>query len=166
MRKPAWLAGEILPNSSDSIGVEDCIRTENGESIDLALGPVRSRDADLACGIWTPQRTLAWPGRSEGKKCSRLVWAALNTPSLTTTPRFPPGALIDGIFGMPIPTVTGRNHRIWVTRDLQNWTLQATLTGDGTEQLFEFDETTVPAGPLHSDTHPSSYFFRVEILIP
>ena len=78
----------------------------------------------------------------------------------------PQGTLTDGIFAMPIQTVAGRNYRIWVTRDLQNWTLQATLTGDGTEQLFEFDETTVPAGPLHSDTHPSSYFFRVEILIP
>jgi hypothetical protein len=78
----------------------------------------------------------------------------------------PQGSLTDGIFNMPIQTVAGRNYEIWVSRDLEGWTLQATLTGDGTEQPFEFDETAVPSGPLHSDTHPSSYFFRVQILIP
>jgi hypothetical protein len=44
--------------------------------------------------------------------------------------------------------------------------LQSTLTGDNAEQLFSFDETTIASGPLHSDSHPSNYFFRVEILIP
>ena len=78
----------------------------------------------------------------------------------------PQGSLTHGIFGMPIQTVVGRDYKVWVTRDLQSWTLQCTLTGDDTEQLFEFDETTVTAGPLHSDIHPSNYFFRVEILIP
>ena len=78
----------------------------------------------------------------------------------------PQGNFTEGIFNMPILTTTGRNYQIWVSRDLENWTLQTTLTGDNTEQVFEFDETTVPPGPLHSDTHPSNYFFRVQILIP
>ena len=46
------------------------------------------------------------------------------------------------------------------------WTMQSSLTGDGTEQPFEFDETTITSGPLHSATYPSSFFFRVQILIP
>ncbi len=78
----------------------------------------------------------------------------------------PQGSVTDGIFNMPLQTVTGRDYQIWVSRDLENWSLQTTLTGDDTEQAFEFDETTVPPGPLHSDTHPSNYFFRVQILIP
>jgi hypothetical protein len=78
----------------------------------------------------------------------------------------PQGTLTNGIFHMPIQTVAGRNYKIWVTRDLKSWTLQSTLTGDNAEQLFSFDETTIASGPLHSDSHPSNYFFRVEILIP
>jgi len=78
----------------------------------------------------------------------------------------PQGSLSAGVFHLPIQTLAGRNYQIWVTRDLNTWTLQSTLSGDGTQQLFAFDETTVPAGPLHSDTHPSTYFFRVQILIP
>ena len=31
------------------------------------------------------------------------------------------------------------------------------------QKVFNFDETTMPEGPLHSATHPSSYFFRVKI---
>ncbi len=67
---------------------------------------------------------------------------------------------------MPIQTVAGRNYEIWASRDLKSWTLQATLTGDGSQQSFDFDETRIPTGPLHSDTHPSNFFFRVQILIP
>ena len=78
----------------------------------------------------------------------------------------PQGSFTDGIFNMPLQTVTGRHYQVWVSRDLEGWTLQTTLTGDDTEQTFEFDENTVPPGPLHSDTHPSNYFFRVQILIP
>jgi hypothetical protein len=78
----------------------------------------------------------------------------------------PQGTLIGGGYHLAIPTVNGRNYQIWITRDLKNWTLQSTLTGNNTEQLFVFDETTIHSGPLHSDTHPSTYFFRVQILIP
>jgi len=78
----------------------------------------------------------------------------------------PQGTLANGVFHMPVQTVSGRNYQIWVSRDMNNWTLQSTLTGDNTSQLFSFDETTIASGPLHSPTHPSSYFFRVQILIP
>ncbi len=78
----------------------------------------------------------------------------------------PQGSFTAGIFHMPIQTVAGRNYEIWASRDLKSWTLQATLTGDGSQQPFDFDETRIPTGPLHSDTHPSNFFFRVQILIP
>ena len=78
----------------------------------------------------------------------------------------PQGSYTAGIFHMPILTASGRNYQIWVSRDLTTWTLQTTLIGDGSQQPFDFDETKVPSGPLHSDIHPSNYFFRVQILIP
>jgi hypothetical protein len=75
--------------------------------------------------------------------------------------------LLDGsIYTMPIQTVQGRNYKVWVTKDLSSWTLQQTYSGDGTQKVFSFDPTTISAGPLHSLTHPSSYFFRVEVILP
>lgn len=78
----------------------------------------------------------------------------------------PQGSYANGIFSMPVATVVGRNYQIWISRDLQNWALQTTLTGNKAQQLFTFDETTILSGPLHSPTHPSNYFFRVQILTP
>lgn len=76
------------------------------------------------------------------------------------------GTLTNGIFTMPIQTVTGRNYQIWVTRDLTNWVQQTTYVGDDTQKVFTFDETTILSGPLYSPTHTSRYFFRVTIVIP
>jgi beta-xylosidase len=67
---------------------------------------------------------------------------------------------------MPIQTVSGRSYQIWVSRDLREWTLQSTLSGNNSEQLFRFDETAIVSGPLHSPVHPSNYFFRVQIVMP
>jgi hypothetical protein len=78
----------------------------------------------------------------------------------------PQGTYADGLFRMPIPTISDRSYRIWGSRDLQNWTLHSTLIGNGAVQLFQFDETSVTAGPLQSDGKPSSCFFRIQILIP
>jgi hypothetical protein len=78
----------------------------------------------------------------------------------------PQGTYSGGIFQMPIQTVAGRSYQVWVSRDLQEWTLQSTLTGNNSEQLFQFGETTIASGPLHSPVHPSNFFFRVQILMP
>jgi hypothetical protein len=78
----------------------------------------------------------------------------------------PQGSYAEGIFRMPLNTISGRSYRIWVSRDLSEWMLQTTLTGDNAVQIFEFDETTVTSGPLANPVHPSKYFFRVEILMP
>lgn len=95
-----------------------------------------------------------------------LEYLAGTNPKNAASVFRPQGSYSGGVFQMPVPSVSGRNYQIWVTRDLQNWTLQTTLTGNDTEQLFQFDETTVTSGPLHSPVHPSHYFFRVQILIP
>ncbi len=78
----------------------------------------------------------------------------------------PLGTYTGGRFLLPILTITGRNYHVWATRNLTDWVLQTKLTGDGTEQIFEFDETTILSGPLHSTKHPSRYYFRVQIIIP
>jgi hypothetical protein len=95
-----------------------------------------------------------------------LEYLAGTNPNSASSVFRPQGAYLSGLFQMPVPTVSGRNYQIWASRDLQSWTLQSTLTGDDTAQIFEFNETTITSGPLHSSSHPSNYFFRVQILIP
>lgn len=95
-----------------------------------------------------------------------LEYLAGTNPNSASSVFRPQGAYGDSLFQMPVPTVSGRNYQIWASRDLQSWTLQSTLIGDDTAQLFEFDETTITSGPLHSSSHPSNYFFRIQILIP
>jgi hypothetical protein len=97
---------------------------------------------------------------------NRMEYLAGTDPTDPTCVFRPQGSYANGIFRMPLQTITGRSYQIWVTRDLKTWTLHATLTGDGNQQVFQFDETSVPPGPLHSDTHPSRYFFRIQILMP
>ncbi len=97
---------------------------------------------------------------------NRMEYLAGTHPNNAASVFRPQGIYQNGVFRLPVSTVAGRNYRVWVTRDLKAWTLDATLTGNNAVQQYQFDETAVPSGPLHSDHHPSAYFFRVEILIP
>jgi hypothetical protein len=78
----------------------------------------------------------------------------------------PAGSMNGSVFTLPIPTVAGRNYKVWATRDLYSWHLRQTLTGDGTVKNFTFDESTITSGPLHASGKSAKCFFRVEILIP
>jgi hypothetical protein len=78
----------------------------------------------------------------------------------------PEGTHNGTVFTMPMETVAGRTYKVYASRNLADWHLQETIVGDGTTKTFSFDEMTVTSGPLHSPTHPSSYFFRVEISLP
>ena len=95
-----------------------------------------------------------------------MEYLAGTDPNSASSVLRPQGSYVSGVFKMPIPTVSGRNYEIWVSRDLQNWTRQSVLSGDNTVKVFEFDETTITSGPLYSNRHPSTYFFRIQILIP
>ncbi len=97
---------------------------------------------------------------------NRMEFLAGTDPNDPTCAFRPQGSLAAGIFHLPIRTVPGRNYQVWATRDLQNWTQQTTLVGDGTVKTFTFDETAITSGPLYSPTHPSAYFFRIQILLP
>ena len=95
-----------------------------------------------------------------------MEYLAGTDPNSASSVVRPQGSYAAGIFHMPIQTASGRYYQIWVSRDMKASTLQTTLTSDGTQQPFDFDEARVPSGPLHSGTHSSNYFFHVAILIP
>lgn len=104
---------------------------------------------------------------SDGDGTSNLMEYLAGTNPSDRSSKFQPTGTLDGLtYTMPIQTVQGRTYKVWVTKDLSTWTLHQTYSGDGTQKVFSFDPTTISAGPLHSLTHPSSYFFRVEVVLP
>ena len=96
---------------------------------------------------------------------NRFEYIAGTNPIVRSSVFEPKGAWSAGIYTLPIQSVTGREYKVYATRDLKTWVLQESYEGDGTEKQFTFDETTVPTGPLHSPTHPSTYYFRVEVVL-
>ena len=96
---------------------------------------------------------------------NRFEYIAGTNPTLKSSVFGPRGTWSSGIYTLPIASVAGRLYKVYATRDLKTWVLQKSYEGDGAEKQFTFDETTVPAGPLHSPTHPSTYYFRVEVVL-
>ena len=103
-------------------------------------------------------------GDSDGDGDSNLMEFLAGTDPKNTESHFKQEGSHDGsIHAIPIQTIPCRKYEVFASRDLTNWYLQETYTGDGTQKVFNFDETSLPAGPLLSDTHPSKYFFRIKI---
>lgn len=114
-----------------------------------------------------PGQTTNPQADSDGDGTSNLMEYLAGTNPTDRSSKFQPAGALNGLtYNMPIQTVQGRTYKVWVTKDLSSWTLHQTYLGDGTQKVFSFDPTTISAGPLHSLTHPSSYFFRVEIVLP
>ncbi len=97
---------------------------------------------------------------------NRMEYIAGTLPISRSSVFRPVGSHNGTVFTMPMATVAGRTYKVYATRNLTDWHLQQTIVGDGTTKTFSFDEMTVLSGPLHSPSHPSSYFFRVEISLP
>ena len=104
---------------------------------------------------------------SDGDGASNLLEYLAGTNPTNPSSRFQTTGAISGTsYSLPIQTSSGRTYQVWVSKDLANWQLQQTYTGDGTQKVFTFDETTITSGPLFSAKHPSRYFFRVQIIVP
>lgn len=97
---------------------------------------------------------------------NRMEYIVGTDPSSRASVFKPGGSFASGLYTLPIPTLIGRTYKVYATRDLTNWHLQQTFTGNGTTQTFTFDEKTMPSGPLHASTHPSTFFFRIEVTLP
>lgn len=147
----------------------DAVRSFEFDETAIASGPLYSNRHPsqyfFKIQITLPDPDPAVDSDQDGSS-DQMEYLAGTDPYSAASVFRPQGTYADGLFRMSIPTISDRNYLIWASRDLQNWTLHRTLNGDDTVQLFQFDETSITAGPLQTDGKPSSYFFRIQILIP
>lgn len=117
--------------------------------------------------LYFPGQSVNPQADSDGDGTSNLLEYLAGTNPTDRASHFRAvGAISGTTYTLPIQTITGRSYKVWVSKDLTNWQLQQAYIGDGTQKVFSFDETTITSGPLFSATHPSNYFFRVEIILP
>ena len=78
----------------------------------------------------------------------------------------PAGTFEDALYRMPVPTVSGRSYRVFVTTDLRNWTFWEEFEGDGQTRQFTFNPDQIPnPPPANLEPNSSLYLFRIEIQI-
>lgn len=97
---------------------------------------------------------------------NRMEYIAGTNPRSASSVFMPKGNYAEGIFSMPLQTVSGRTYKVYATNDLKTWHLQQIFIGDGSAKMFTFDESLITSGPLSASSRPSRYFFRVEVSLP
>jgi len=96
-------------------------------------------------------------GDTDGDGISNLIEYLAGTDPRSAASVFRPTSHASGgNLVLTVPTVSGRNYRVWGTANLQGaWTQHDTISGDGStvEWLYELSQSP-------------KYFLRIEILIP
>lgn len=78
----------------------------------------------------------------------------------------PAGTFEDPLYRMPIPTISGRSYRVFITTDLRNWTFWEKFEGNDAIQQFTFNPDQIPnPPPANLEPDSSLYLFRIEIQI-
>jgi hypothetical protein len=94
---------------------------------------------------------------ADGDGTSNLMEYLAATDPRSGTSVFRPSSRVEsGKLILTVPTVSGRNYRVWGTSNLQGtWTTHDTISGDGStvEWLYELSQSP-------------KYFLKIEILIP
>jgi len=94
---------------------------------------------------------------ADGDGTSNLMEYLAGTDPRSGTSVFRPTSRVEsGKLILTVPTVSGRNYRVWGTANLQTtWTAQDTISGDGSTIAWEYLLSQSPR-----------YFLKIEILIP
>jgi hypothetical protein len=94
---------------------------------------------------------------ADGDGTTNLMEYLVGTDPRSGTSVFRPTSRVEsGKLILTVPTVSGRNYRVWGTANLQTaWTSHDTISGDGSIISWEYLMSQSPR-----------YFLRIEILIP
>jgi hypothetical protein len=113
-----------------------------------------------------PDQSVSANDDADGDGTSNLMeYLAGTDPTDSSSVFRSPPSMSGSTFALPIQTTPGRIYQVWVSKDLKNWNLQETYTGDGTQKIFSFNHTTIVSGPLFPPVNPSNYFFRIGISV-
>ncbi|MBT8036930.1 MAG: hypothetical protein KJO21_05240 [Verrucomicrobiae bacterium] len=104
-------------------------------------------------------------GDPDGDCNTNLMEFLAGTDPNDITSRFNPRGNHDGAdYAFPVQTIVNRSYKVYVSKNLEDWYIQQTINGDGTQHIFSFDPSTLAAeSPLYGSP---KFFFRVEISIP
>ncbi|GEM_PF-2940751 len=70
----------------------------------------------------------------------------------------------EDIITIRVKTVMGRIYRLWVSDDLENWSIWGTTDGTGGMSNFSFDKTSVAALSLFGTSELPNCFFMAELI--
>ena len=84
-----------------------------------------------------------------------------NTPSFVLITAF---AVEGDVITISVNTVMGRIYRLWVSDDLENWSIWGNTNGTGGTSNFSFDKTSPAALSLFGTSELPKCFFMVELI--
>ena len=118
-------------------------------------------DGDGLLDAWETQHFgamgAAGNADADGDGTTNLMEYLAGTDPRSATSVFRPTSRVEsGKLILTVPTVSGRNYRVWGTANLQGtWAQHDTITGDGSTVEW-----------LYALSQSPKYFLRIEILIP
>ena len=83
------------------------------------------------------------------------------TPSFVLITAF---AVEEDVITISVNTVMGRIYRLWVSDDLENWSIWGNTNGTGGTSNFSFDKTSPAALSLFGTSELPKCFFMVELI--
>lgn len=126
-----------------------------------ALDPAADSDSDGLPDSWETQHFgnlgSSAVTDSDGDGTTNLMeYLAGTNPNSAASVFRPTSHTSGGNLVLAVPTVSGRNYRVWGTANLQGtWTAHDTIAGDGSTVEWTY-----------ALSQSSKYFLRIEILIP
>ena len=70
----------------------------------------------------------------------------------------------EDVITISVKTVIGRIHRLWVSDDLENWSIWGTTDGTGGTSNFSFDKTSTAALSIFGTSELPNCFFMAELI--
>jgi hypothetical protein len=89
------------------------------------------------------------------------MMASNNTPSSVLITAF---ATEEDVITISVNTVMGRIYRLWVSDDLENWSIWGTTDGTGRTSNFSFDKTSTAALSIFGTSELPNCFFMAELI--
>lgn len=101
---------------------------------------------------------------SDGDGATSIMEYLAGTDPDDSSSVYKPGiAIVGNVSTITMPSVLGRNYRLWVSTDLTDWEVWDNLAGTGNSISFNFDRSSQVALNLFGVDDLPKCFYRIEI---